>query len=73
MMGIESNIIWVTEVTFSTMKFQRKRVFPFLEIGTLYMSRFVSDTDYFALTFGNRINNETESGLTTSSLNSPLF
>ncbi len=71
MMGIGFSEIFVTEVKFSLLTLKKKRVSPKLKEDTMYMSRFVSETDYFALTYGDKFYNETLSGTTILDISSP--
>ena len=59
--------IWVYEFNFSTTTAKRKRVFPLLDKDIMYMTRFVSETDFFALSYGDIIFN----GTSASDLSSP--
>ena len=71
MMGIGFSAIFVTEVKFSLLTLKKKRVSPKLKEDTMYMSRFVSETDYFALTFADEIFNETLTSTYAQDLSSP--
>ncbi len=70
-MAVGSSRIYVYELKFSSLTIIKKRVFPILAEDTMYMSRFVSETDYFALTYGDKFYNETLSGTTILDISSP--